>query len=73
MCFFSIVGKKLVEYDLSLYFYLFMLLGRNSLIFGEFISKDKPHLNHLFSFFILVDYNRVEENKIQKTQGLKQL
>ena len=37
------------------YFYLFMLLGRNSSKFERFVPKDIPHLIHLFSFFILVD------------------
>ena len=45
----------IVQYDLSLYFYLFMLLVRNFLLFERFFSKDIPHLIHLFSFFVLLD------------------
>ena len=55
----------IVQYNLNSYFYLFMLLVRNSLIFEKFFSKDISHSSQLI--------NTVEKNKTQQRQGLEQL
>ena len=57
-----------MQYDLSMYFYLFVLLDKNLLIFGRFFYKDITHLSHLFCFSIIVDYNAVKKQNKNKTQ-----
>ena len=61
-CFFSIVGKSFdIVVRLTFTIYSFMLLVKSSLIFRRIFFKDIPHLIHLFSFYILVDYYSVEK------------